>query len=519
MIFSSLSTILTERYPGSTSKVPLDCEISAVELFDPEKPLPPVDCLCVFTAKQLAEIPSMPLNIVCVGSSAAMPEGKLEQSDSNYIVIPDEFATAAVWYILSMFGNTLKQQKLYSDFIYMLLSDGDLASVFSRFAKETDCQMLAVDITGKVLAYSRPFRIDHPHWVHSIEVGYLDKYLIDYILTYRVKHNLSISPQPFVLYCDRLKLYIKTIRVISNGEIIAYAFMGNYTGDFPEFSDRFMTLIAKRMLTTLLGSRSYSIYRFNMHQNILADMINGASEDETIQRISVANLKFPPYMLAAVFKPIYFRESEYLHDVLTPEIAVMFPNAPKLYQKGAIVALLECDKLGGLSESLMAGLREIAAKNSVLIGISNKFCRPERFGVYYQQAEQTVSLAKRQNKSGGVFAYSDYSFYIMLDRIEDKSVLEYTKHPLLSDLEKYDTEKNTDLYETLMNYTMTGFSKNRTAELMFLHRNTVNYRIQQISDIFGADLADSALLFKLQYSFYIDSYLKHRFILPPAAEQ
>ena len=29
---------------------------------------------------------------------------------------------------------------------------------------------------------------------------------------------------------------------------IAYAFMGNYTGDFPEFSDRFMSLIAKRML-------------------------------------------------------------------------------------------------------------------------------------------------------------------------------------------------------------------------------------------------------------------------------
>ena len=176
----------------------------------------------------------------------------------------------------------------------MLLSDEDLSSVFCAFAKDTDCQMLAIDISGKVLAYSKPFRVNHPHWLHSVEVGYLDKYLIEYILSYREKHNMSISPQPFILYCDRLQLFIKTIRVIYNGEIIAYAFMGNYKGEFPEFSDRFMSLIAKRLLTSLLGSRSYSSYRFNMHQNILADLIKGASEEEAVQRISVANLSFPP---------------------------------------------------------------------------------------------------------------------------------------------------------------------------------------------------------------------------------
>ena len=49
---------------------------------------------------------------------------------------------------------------------------------------------------------------------------------------------------------------------------------------------------------------------------------------------------------------------------------------------------------------------------------------------------------------------------------------------------------------------------------MFLHRNTVNYRIQQIADLYGLDFTDSSLLFKLQYSFYIDLYLKHKYVLP-----
>lgn len=46
---------------------------------------------------------------------------------------------------------------------------------------------------------------------------------------------------------------------------------------------------------------------------------------------------------------------------------------------------------------------------------------------------------------------------------------------------------------------------------MFMHRNTVNYRIQQIENLFSVDFSDPSLLFKLQYSFYIDAFLKNRY--------
>ena len=85
---------------------------------------------------------------------------------------------------------------------------------------------------------------------------------------------------------------------------------------------------------------------------------------------------------------------------------------------------------------------------------------------------------------------------------------------MLASLETYDAGKNTELYETLKIYTKTGFSKNHTAELMFMHRNTVNYRIQQIENLFSVDFSDPSLLFKLQYSFYIDAFLKNRYSDP-----
>ena len=118
-----------------------------------------------------------------------------------------------VYYIMSLFGDSFKQQKLYSNLIYMLLNGADLTSVFCEFSKGTGSQLLAIDISGKVLAYSKPFMVNHPHWIHSIEVGYLDNYLIEYILSYRVKHKMDMSPNTFVLFCNRLQMYIKVIRV------------------------------------------------------------------------------------------------------------------------------------------------------------------------------------------------------------------------------------------------------------------------------------------------------------------
>lgn len=233
MLFSELAKRVAEKYPEVKTAFPMDCELSNVELYDPNGAIPPVDTLGIYTARQISEDMTLPLCFVCAGTPDQTAHDKIAYSDSNYIIIPQVSAVDVVYYIMSLFSDSFKQQKLYSNLIYMLLNDADLTSVFCEFSKGTGSQMLAIDISGKVLAYSKPFRVNHPHWIHSIEVGYLDNYLIEYILSYRVKHKMDMSPNTFVLFCNRLQMYIKVIRVIADNEIIGYVFMGNYTGEFP----------------------------------------------------------------------------------------------------------------------------------------------------------------------------------------------------------------------------------------------------------------------------------------------
>ena len=220
MLFSELAKRVAEKYPEVKTAYPMDCELSNVELYDPSGAVPPVDSLSIYTARQIGQDMTLPLCFVCAGTPDQAAHDKIAYSDSNYIIIPQVSVVDVVYYIMSLFGDSFKQQKLYSNLIYMLLNGADLTSVFCEFSKGTGSQLLAIDISGKVLAYSKPFRVNHPHWIHSIEVGYLDNYLIEYILSYRVKHKMDMSPNTFVLFCNRLQMYIKVIRVIAdNGTI------------------------------------------------------------------------------------------------------------------------------------------------------------------------------------------------------------------------------------------------------------------------------------------------------------
>ena len=101
---------------------------------------------------------------------------------------------------------------------------------------------------------------------------------------------------------------------------------------------------------------------------------------------------------------------------------------------------------------------------------------------------------------------------MILDKVEDDQLLDQHCQPALARLLEYDAKKNTELFNTLRVYTQAGFNKSRTAQLLFSHRNTISYRIQQIEQICGIDLSNEDLLFTLQLSFNIYFYRKERFI-------
>jgi DNA-binding PucR family transcriptional regulator len=67
----------------------------------------------------------------------------------------------------------------------------------------------------------------------------------------------------------------------------------------------------------------------------------------------------------------------------------------------------------------------------------------------------------------------------------------------LGPLEKYDKEHNTNLLETLAVYLYASGDYNQAAMNMFVHVNTLRYRLKKVEEILGQDLRQLAVLVNL----------------------
>lgn len=73
-------------------------------------------------------------------------------------------------------------------------------------------------------------------------------------------------------------------------------------------------------------------------------------------------------------------------------------------------------------------------------------------------------------------------------------------HGGLSGLLAFDTENSTDYFDSLYAYLSHGKSLRRAAETLGLHRNTLDYRLRRIRELFGLDLDDQNVCFELLFS-------------------
>ena len=117
---------------------------------------------------------------------------------------------------------------------------------------------------------------------------------------------------------------------------------------------------------------------------------------------------------------------------------------------------------------------------------------PSKFGQSYQEAknlipkkEQLPNPSQKKVLSASTMGIYKYMFH----SDNQGEVLEYCNNKL-EKLEEYDHANGTFLKETLLAYYMNGFNTLRTAESLFIHRNSLMYRLRKIEELLEMELTD-----------------------------
>ncbi len=126
----------------------------------------------------------------------------------------------------------------------------------------------------------------------------------------------------------------------------------------------------------------------------------------------------------------------------------------------------------------------------------------------YTEGLRALELGKRLHPEDTLFSYEkDMIYHIYSSNLSVESLTDIYS-AVLKPLDDYDRQNDASLSETLYEYIKNGQNISQTAAKLYIHRNTMLYRLQQIKQIINFDLKSTDSLYIIQTAFYIKQLLK-----------
>jgi len=127
--------------------------------------------------------------------------------------------------------------------------------------------------------------------------------------------------------------------------------------------------------------------------------------------------------------------------------------------------------------------------NKLAIGIGRSYDEATQLYKSHGQAKLIVENLSKTN-SKNIKHYDDLGLYRILafEGLQGE-LIEFCSHTI-KPLIEYDTINNTELVKTLKTYFQCDGNKKKISEKMYMHYNTIIYRLQKIQDITGLDLEE-----------------------------
>jgi sugar diacid utilization regulator len=230
-----------------------------------------------------------------------------------------------------------------------------------------------------------------------------------------------------------------------------------------------------------------------------------------------------PGLPQKIMKQIGFREETYFivytsTNVNTEGNAFLLPSTAELLMSdlentfavadGAEIILFVNEQPGPVIQDKIAGLISYyLGAYETKTGVSLGFTEPGLLSACYHQALAAAQYGKLADRNGRVFAYSDVAAYDVLGKYGDQEALLSACHPSALLLYRHDQNNRMDLLASVKAFIECAGNTEKISERLYVHRNTVYYRMRTAENLTGLNFTDGTSHFHVLLSIYILEFL------------
>jgi sugar diacid utilization regulator len=220
------------------------------------------------------------------------------------------------------------------------------------------------------------------------------------------------------------------------------------------------------------------------NQSIVTDLLSGAGgSPEAIRKFLKSTDLGSPFQLLEIHSNgivNYTQRSMLVRDLKELDI----PLFAMEYDKRVLI-LTEAAHIRQLAQRISETIN--TGTGHLSIGISMPFSSLEKLCAAHLQSVFAIEETGYQD---GFFYCRDFAFNYLLRILQWEELTKNLLHPAVEILSRYDQKNGSDLLSTLRVYMEQGMNQIHTANALFIHRNTLKYRLAKISELTDIDLSD-----------------------------
>ena len=384
------------------------------------------------------------------------------------------------------------------------LADSALQNTLDSAAVLIGNPLMAVDNSYRVVGTSAEQAVEDLQWMDSIRKGVCSYEFISQFNRVSEIETLKEGDTPVVAGCLVSPMRRCICKLYVDKKPVGYLLSIESEHPFSEVSVELLD-VAGRFVSKAMAMQAMELNRDIIHTawDAVINAIEGVpgSEASLEAHLKSAGLRSGSryyLMLIALGK---YRTGEDPIESIYQQVRAIFPLCVFSYYKQDAVVIVDFDGSPEALCRLLEDHREGLAGRGLHVTVSDPFSRFADVRRCYCQAKRAQQIMESMGGTQAVCAYEQVRIPdMLLAPMDMKGAPLFIREKELA-LYHYDQENGTEYYCTLYSYILHSRRLQDVSDALHIHKNTVNYRVKRVKELFDFDLDDAQVRLGLFLSF------------------
>lgn len=391
-----------------------------------------------------------------------------------------------------------------------LLENKPLEDVLNLCRTVTPELVYVTNLSMKMLAHTSPTIMSEVSaiWRYQEKYGYMPMDIIKSLLDNKELDIINSYKRAFTFPTTTFNLPYTCRNIFCDHVMRAHIFIVSIYSKPLQTNKEIADVLGKLLVSYVKDNEEFFSTTGLFHEHFFRDILNGKLTNSILisQQLGAFgwNVNDGYHLLVM--------EKENISDetvrIFTHNLERKFHDCKALEQENDLIVIFHVNQNQNLPGQYYEDIEKILDKLHCQGAFSKRFSDLTEMKIYYRKTKVTISFCKTITINKNLYIDEEFGLYSFISAVLEHHNAYEICHTGIITLYEHDKQYSTNYVETLFQYLVCDRNIVKAAKALYIHRNTLNYRMERINSLIDYDEENPDVKSYMLMSIYVLKYIK-----------